>query len=319
MMNENSSMLHFKVQIEPKRLKEFLDWQARLHEATAGADGFISLEIFLEQPEQLSNWKLALRFISPDCCLHWQQSCNYKSLIQQLTPLLVKGTTVQFYESPFASGGIVENRVTELFVTEVQSNQEAAFRNWIAKIHSAEAKFPGFCGVYVQAPAQTAKSYRHWITFLQFDTQEHLENWLNSAERKEILKQSDSLIAYLENHRLISSYPGWFHPSSFSQELPPQQLPPLWKQAMLVLLVLYPIVMLEDLFLSPFLKELNFSFAMFIGNFLSVSLVTWPLMPLAIYLFKWWLYPSQKNFFLMNFLGIFLLILIYFLEIIFFT
>ena len=61
---------------------------------------------------------------------------------------------------------------------------------------------------------------------------------------------------------------------------------------MLVLLGLFPIVMLESLFLSPRLASLNFSLALFIGNTISVALTTWLTMPVFIKALDWWLFPK---------------------------
>ncbi|MBN9376886.1 MAG: hypothetical protein J0H93_00770 [Chlamydiales bacterium] len=54
----------------------------------------------------------------------------------------------------------------------------------MAKIHEAEARFPGFKGVYVKPPRETQG--KTWITLLQFDTPENLDLWLHSAERADL-------------------------------------------------------------------------------------------------------------------------------------
>lgn len=188
---------------------------------------------------------------------------------------------------------------TEVFVTQVDPEKEEAFRAWIAKIHQAEATFPGFRGMYVQSPVQG----RNWITFLHFDTEENLERWLHSQERQKILLESQPLIVSLESHR-ISPYGGWF--TSIEK-------PSVWKQTMLVLLVLFPIVMLELKFLTPLTKGLNPSIATFIGNAISVALIAWPLMPLAISCLKWWLAPKIDR--RTNIFGAGIIVAVYLLEI----
>jgi antibiotic biosynthesis monooxygenase (ABM) superfamily enzyme len=65
--------------------------------------------------------------------------------------------------------------------------------------------------------------------------------------------------------------------------------PPPWKQTCLVLLVLFPVVMLEIRFLSPLLAGQHVAIATFIGNAISVSLVSWPLMKITVFFLKWWL------------------------------
>lgn len=309
---ENTSFLYFKVQIARECSAAFIDWQTDLHAAVASADGFLSLEFLAAPPAEKLEWQFTLRFCNAITCLQWQESETFATLLKKVKLLLAPGTEVEMENSASKMGALFNTRVTELFVTELHPNQEKAFRTWVAKMHQAEAKFPGFCGVYVQAPSPYQAQAKHWITFLQFDSQEHLDHWLNSPERCALLRQSESLVAALEDHRVISAYPGWFHAfTNFSQEVPP-----LWKQGMLVLLVLFPVVMLEMKHLSPLTAGFNPSMAMFIGNVISVALVTWPLMPLVIKLMHWWLMPAKSKYaFWISGLGTALLFVIYWIEI----
>lgn len=309
---KESSLLYYRVIIAPQSAAAFNDWQANFHQAVASAEGFLSLEIIKGAATNAGEWLFTLRFADNASCHQFQQSPAYQDLLDELQVLLAPKTSIQIETSALQIGSPFAAKVTELFVTELQPNQEQAFREWVARIHQAEAKFPGFCGVYVQAPLSLQQA-KHWITFLQFDSQENLDFWINSAERKALLLQSKPLIVNLESHRVISAYPGWFHVYASGVQLSP----PLWKQALLILLVLFPVVMLEGLLLSPFTKGLNPSLAMFIGNFISVALVTWPLMPLVIYLMQWWLTP-QHNRIRPTWIstgGVLLLMVIYALEI----
>jgi antibiotic biosynthesis monooxygenase (ABM) superfamily enzyme len=72
---------------------------------------------------------------------------------------------------------------------------------------------------------------------------------------------------------------------------------------MIVLLALYPTVMVLALFLSPWLTGLPLAGSMFISNVASVTLTTWPLMPLANRLFGFWLIPSPSRSGLVEALG----------------
>lgn len=206
---------------------------------------------------------------------------------------------------------VLHDSVTEVFVTEVIPEKEVEYRQWLAKIHQVESRFPGFKGIYVGPPSQGKKN---WITLLQFDSVAHLDQWLTSAERKQVLEESKELVNSLESHRLISPYACWFK----SVEPNPALLPAVWKQAMIVLLVLFPIVMLEFKLVNPRLTGLNISLATFIGNAISVSLVTWPMVPLAIAFLHWWLLPEGKEALSKTILGCFVVIGLYLIEILVF-
>ena len=116
-------------------------------------------------------------------------------------------------------------------------------------------------------------------------------------------------IASWRSHRLPSPFAAWF-PSD-----PDRPAPPLWKQGMLVLLVLYPIVMLELRFLNPLLAPLMPAPATFIGNAISVALVTWPLMPVTVFCLGWWLQPAPQRRLRTTLFGLALIALLYAAEV----
>ena len=84
---------------------------------------------------------------------------------------------------------------------------------------------------------------------------------------------------------------------------------------MIVILMLFPIVMLEIRFLSPLLGGMSTSPATFIGNIISCVLLAWPFMPLAIAAMKWWLLPGKDSPKWTNALGVALLVGLYAMEI----
>lgn len=300
-LNKPATILTNQVSIRPEFKDEFADWQAKLNGIMAAFPGFVSLEILSPDNKSQTRWSFVQRFHDADALSNWKNSNERKALMEELKPFVLEENP----ELETAPSAHPEN-VTEIFVTLVSPDKEEAYREWMAKIHQAEVKFPGFKGVYVQSSIN--KQGRNWITLLQFDTPENLDRWLNSPERMEVLKEAKSLIATLESHRVISPYAGWF--ASVAKE---GALPPIWKQTMLVLLVLFPIVVLELKFLSPLLIHLNNSLATFIGNAISVTLISWPCMPLAIGCLGWWLSP--KDTFKTTFLGTLLVLALYLFEI----
>lgn len=143
-------------------------------------------------------------------------------------------------------------------------------------------------GTLVQAPPSDAQPV--WTTLVRFSRPEQLDAWLASPQRQELLRQSEGLEASWKSHRMPSSFAGWFAGGEAEHSAPAA-----WKQTAIVLLVLFPAVMLELRFLSPRLAGLNPALATFIGNAISVALVTWPLAPLAIRSLRWWLQPDPAH------------------------
>ncbi len=237
--SEDQNILKTRLRIPFEKLNAFVDWQAKFNCCIAGFPGFVSLEILSPTSSLETEWIFIQRFSNPLNVTAWRESKEWQALKGELTKFLVEGS--DSLQEDILGASHMQGGVTEVFVTQVSPDKEEAFHQWIAKIHQAEAKFPGFRGAYVQAPSRE-KSH-HWITLLQFDTPENLDRWLSSSERQQALQESLPLITSLESHRVISPYAGWFTSLSNAGNVP------VWKQTMVILLVLFPLVMLELKFL----------------------------------------------------------------------
>lgn len=294
-------MMHsLKVKISSSQKEAFSTWQSQLNEKIAAAPGFISLEILTPScSDKFVDWVIVSRFTSSKNSDLWHSSEDYKKLLS-----LLKEIAPDFEEQE-VDPSLLTGGVTEVLITRINKQSAADYRQWISRLHFAETKFPGFKGVFVQSPDEG----ENWITLLQFDTAENLDRWMTSPERKAILDEGKQLVSSLEAHRVISPYAGWF--SSLTRL---GTYIPVWKQTMIVLLVLFPIVMVQFKFLSPLLHTLELPIATFISNAISVSLISWPFMPIALYFLGWWLMPT-KNKKKMTLLGIGLLIFLYLIEI----
>lgn len=302
---ERPAIIGLKVNLRPDQVAAFAAWQAKFHDEIVGQEGFVSIE-FIAPNKLNKTWLVVQRFNDPQQSNHWQASTTYQEMIQELKALISPNGVSEL--SADEAGG--NNGVTQLIIAEVFPDKEGEYRKWMAKIHSFEAKFPGFRGASIQSPKESKSKF--WITLLQFDTMKNLDNWLNSPIRQELLNESRPLISFMETHRVISPYAGWF--ASIAKL---GALPALWKQTMIILLVLYPIVMLELKYLNPLLAGLDISLSTFIGNAISVSLISFPAMPIAIYFLAWWLSPTLQNSKL-NIIGAGIVILLYLIEIILF-
>lgn len=303
---ENVLVITTKIRVPPNLKDEFIDWQARLNSTIAAFPGFISLEILSPAEASERAWVIVQKFSSSKWIDNWRRSERRQILLEKLKTML--GEAAVNIQEEVSESLHLHRGVTEVFVTKVLPGMESAYLEWLTKIHREEARFSGFRGIYVQSPSQGQGN--NWITLLQFDNQTNLDNWLSSLERDKVLKESYPLISSIERRRVASSYDAWFSPLSKQETIPA-----VWKETMLVLLVLFPIVMLELKFLPYLLmKEMNPSVATFIGNAISVTLIAWPLMPIAIYFLGWWLTPPISKRLQFNALGTGIVILLYFIE-----
>ena len=259
----------------------FSRWQARLTRAVTTQPGFLSIE-FIPLHAGSCEWRVVQCFRAPGQLDAWLGAPSRQRLLQEGAAWL-DGTYGDESAPDFHGWG----SVTEVIVTAVQPGREPAFHDWCEAIQAAQGEFPGYMGTLVQAPASGAQPV--WTTLVRFSGPEQLEAWLVSAQRRELLRRSEGVASW-KSHRMPSSFAGWF-PGGQAE----RGAPAAWKQAAIVLLVLFPTVMLEVRFLSPLLVGLNPAMATFIGNLISVAVTTWPLAPLAIRGLGWWLQPRAAS------------------------
>jgi hypothetical protein len=77
--------------------------------------------------------------------------------------------------------------------------------------------------------------------------------------------------------------------------LPPDVAPPppVWKVAVSVVAGLYPVSLLNALFLAPLLKDLPVALRVLVSVAVVVAGMTWVVMPLVTRLLRFWLYPRR--------------------------
>ncbi|MEX0990851.1 MAG: antibiotic biosynthesis monooxygenase [Actinomycetota bacterium] len=178
--------------------------------------------------------------------------------------------------------------VTLVAAHGVAPGKEEEFRATVKRLMTAESRFAGFLGTEFIPPVPGVQE--EWVTLIRFDSQEHLQAWFDSPERKKLLDELDASVDRLDVRQVGGSFGGWF-------SAPMGKAVPNWKQAMAVLLMLYPAVMLITLLLSPQLKDLGLSLAasIFVGNVVSVAALTWALMPAANRVLRGWLSPDANS------------------------
>jgi antibiotic biosynthesis monooxygenase (ABM) superfamily enzyme len=292
-----------KITIVPTAASAWAGWQSMFTRAAAAAQGFVSLEIIPAAAGALQ-WHVIQRFRSAETLELWRRSEQRERLISDLAPLRAEsgGAPDEEMAPDFHS----VSTVTEVITTTVAPGQEVAYQDWAQRAQAQQATFPGYMGTLVQAPLSPEISY--WTTLVRFATPAQLEAWLGSPERADLLKGADPQVASWQSHRLTSPFAGWFPPTN---DRPP---PAAWKQTCLVLLVLFPVVMLEIRFLSPLLAGQHVAIATFIGNAISVSLVSWPLMKIAVFFLNWWLQPAPAQRWPMEVLGACTIVVLYLIE-----
>lgn len=270
--------------VVPAKEVEFAAWHVRWQTAMLASPGAESFEFLPPTPDQEEAVAVA-RFSSVDAVRVWRHSEANQALIEEARPLVEGGLLMQL-TGKAAMEYYVQHSATEVIITQIKPGSETAYRAFAERIQKVQETFPGYLGSFVQPPHHKETG---WTTVLRFDSVRHLNAWMTSAQRADLLKESQDLVHGFQAQRVDTSFPGWV-PANPVTGKPPN----LWKTAALVLLTLFPVVMFELKFLNPHLRGLPPSVATFIGNAISVLLTTWPLMPLAIRAFRPWLFPEDQ-------------------------
>ena len=281
--------------VRPERKDEYLRWQAEISDLCRTFPGFEAMEVVPPVPGIQDDYVVVFRFDSFPHLDAWLRSDARKALLARGENLFAGDARQQVVAGsrpPTRGAGIVVS-------TRVKPGRENEYREWQGKIDAEAARFPGFLGNEVFAPVPGVQE--EWVVVVRFDSAEHLQGWLLSDARHRLIDQAARLWDEARVESLSGGFPGWFAPGAAGPGQP--AFPPDWKQAMIVLLTLYPTVMLLSLFLSPWLAGLPMPWALFISNVVSVVILTWLIMPYVNPLFGFWLIPSPSRSGLVEALG----------------
>lgn len=274
-----------QTRVEPRHTDDFTRWQDHLNEVIAKAPGYISYQVIPPQPPAQVDWVIIQRFATIQSARDWINSDVRQKLVADILPILVGPDDIHIIPS---DDNIPQTSVTAIISVHIKPGQEDELRSWVQRIGAAEARFPGFQGSRVEPPITGVQN--DWTTVVRFDTEEHLNAWMTSPERQRLLKEAAPFIADTHYRTVSSGFEQWFRLGA-----PGVALPPVWKQNMITLLALYPVVFLFGHFVqNPILHHrfgMPFFGSLFVSNIASVLILT-ILVPWASKRFGWWLDPT---------------------------
>jgi antibiotic biosynthesis monooxygenase (ABM) superfamily enzyme len=174
--------------------------------------------------------------------------------------------------------------VTLVLSWHVKPGKDEAFQEWMHTVHMAAIKWPGHLGVTTLRPVAGSHDYQ---TILRFDTAKHLNAWLNSSERKALLKNVKDLAT--EEDREATGLETWFDiPGTVT---PP---PPRWKMVIVTFVAIYPIAILFGYVVNPRTITWPVPLRAICLSVAAPILLTYLIMPwLTRKIFKRWLYKTS--------------------------
>lgn len=276
-----------QTRVLPDRIQDFEGWQKRLNDVVAIFDGFVSQVSIRPSPPAQLDWVILHRFRSADLARGWMQSPQRQKMYAEIQDALVG--PLDFHLFSDVDPRIPAAPVSAVISTRVTPGQEEAFQEWQRRIAAAEAKYEGYQGYKLEPPIPGVQD--DWVMVVRFDTDAHLDAWLNSAERKSLVAESNPFDAETHIRKIQSGFETWF-------TSPPGAVakPAAWKMNMIILMVLYPVVFLFGFFIgTPILTRAGVPFwlSLFLGNVFSVAVTGYWLIPEGSKLLNWWVFPDK--------------------------
>jgi uncharacterized protein len=256
-----------QTRVLPAREDDFAVWQQNISDVIAKFPGLIDHQVIPPDPPGQVDWVILQKFASNEQAQAWLRSPDRLRLVAEAQPMLVGHDDIHIIES--GETAHPPEAVSAVISMTVKPGQEEAYHVWGHRITAAEAHYPGFLGHKLNPPIPGVQD--DWVAIVTFDTDEHLDAWLNSPERQKFLQEAATFTTDLHARKVHSGFSQWFRVDGGAA------LPPVWKQNMLTLLALYPVVFLFGYFVqAPLLQRqwgLPFFFALFIGNVASVLIL----------------------------------------------
>jgi uncharacterized protein len=283
----------------------FRRWQDEIGREVSKWPGFVEQRAIPPSPPGQIDWVILLRFSSLDSATGWLRSTERLRLVEGIQSILAGSDDVHIIND--GASGVLPAAASVVISTRLLPGQENAYRRWEQRIAAAQAKAPGFQGYRLEPPI--AGVQENWVAIIRFDSEDNLKNWLKSPERQKLVKESEPFTDTFTTRIVRSGFDQWF---PASKEGAPSA--PVWKQNMIVLLLLYPVVFLFGAFVQdPLLMhrlKMPFWLALFVGNVVSILLLNW-LVPWTSNRFGWWLNPAGSEARKTNWIGASVILALY--------
>jgi antibiotic biosynthesis monooxygenase (ABM) superfamily enzyme len=267
----------------------FERWQTETAQIIATFPGFIKQTLLPPSPPAQDDWVILQHFANSETAIGWLNSPKRLERLTMVQPFLTGRADVHVVRG--LSNVPEPSPVSAIISTRVKPGCEEAYRKWEQKVAVSQTAAKGLQGYRFEPPIAGVQA--DWLTILRFDTQENLQAWLDSPVRKAILAEAADLTEEFHTRVARSGFDQWFPVAKEGQKATP-----VWKQNMLVLLMLFPVVFLFGyLVQGPVLQnrlKIPFAFAMLIGNIVSIVLLNW-LVPWVNGRFTWWIAPPEDD------------------------
>ena len=175
-----------------------------------------------------------------------------------------------------------------MFSDHVKPTKINEYEQWLRGIFNEAKKFEGFIETNVIKPADSESP--EYISLVKFDSQENLCRWQESSEEAEWVAKLPDLVEESADMQKAIGFEMWFsRPKVLFSAAPP----PFWKQVVLGVMTVYPMILILNFVLKPITGSLPWFVSLFISVVILSTLLTYPIMPMVTKVLRNWLYPKK--------------------------
>lgn len=179
--------------------------------------------------------------------------------------------------------------VTVVVSRKVKPGCEQAYEEWMHGVIQVSSQYEGHLGANVFRP--TDDEHPDYVLIFSFDSQENLDKWNRSDDRREWLAKMAPLVATSTKPQILTGLENWFTlPAHAHAPVPP---PPRFKMAIVTWIAIYPLINILSSLLGPYLAPLPRLLQTAVMSVLMISLMTYVVMPRLTRLFASWLFPKS--------------------------
>ncbi len=182
-------------------------------------------------------------------------------------------------------------------VTEhiVPKGNDFAFKKWHHNLVEILKRYDGFLRSDLCPPLRCKDPVVKWYYIIHFDSPEHLNQWMESSDRKKLLETGQEIFSAYRFKSFTTGLEGWFSMQSGTAENKGLG-PPRWKQILVVVLGLYPVVMIQAIAFSilGFMQSWSLASSMIVNNLITSTVLSLLVMPFVSKRLSFWLQPAYR-------------------------